>query len=335
MSYFLGCDVAKRKVDVAFVNAQGVSLWHDTVPNTQEDLSTYLLTLQGHYSDGEVVCVVESTGAYHYPFLDACEAAGLLCRLFNPIMTKQQVKATVRGSKTDKTDAVAIARIGMQGGGRLATPEPYAPAKSLVRSMQKLKQLDVILNLHHRHLLEGAREPVPAAATDAIRNLQDGVNNAYKQVFAELQQSTAGELSRLLQTIPGVGPFVAASLIAEIQHMERFTKACRLVAYVGLDLQIRQSGDSLNYTGHLTKRGSSYLRRNLFVAASIARQYDPYFKLVYDKKRGEGKSYTTAVLAVARKLLLVIRAVWLSGKPYDPLAMTGGIEKHTLESATR
>jgi transposase len=114
-----------------------------------------------------------------------------------------------------------------------------------------------------------------------------------------------------------VGPYVAASLIAEIQSMEQFTKANRLVAYVGLDLQVRQSGDSLNYTGHLTKHGSSYLRRSLFMAGSVARQYDPYFKSVYDKKRGEGKGYTTATLAVARKLLLVVRAVWLSGQPYD------------------
>jgi hypothetical protein len=66
------------------------------------------------------------------------------------------------------------------------------------------------------------------------------------------------------------------------------------------------------------------------LAAAVARQYDPYFKSVYDKKRGEGKTYTTAVLAVARKLILVVRAVWISGKPYDPLAMTGGVERLAL-----
>ncbi len=70
--------------------------------------------------------------------------------------------------------------------------------------------------------------------------------------------------------------------------------------------------------------GSSYLRRSLFIAASVARQYDPYFKALYDKKRGEGKSYTVATIAVARKLLLVVRSIWLSGEGYDvKIAMKG------------
>lgn len=334
MSYFLGCDVAKRKIDVALLDNIGVVQWHDSIPNEHEALASYLLTLRGHFMDEEVICVVESTGAYHYPVLDACEIAELPCRLFNPIMTKQQTKATVRGTKTDKTDAVAIARIGIQGGGRLVTPEPYAAAKSLVRSMQKLKTMDVVLNAHGKHLVEGSREPVSISATTAIEIVRSSLDLAYKQIFVELRQSTEGDLFQLLQTVPGVGPYVAASLIAEIQTMERFTKACRLVAYVGLDLQVKQSGDSLNYVGHLTKRGSSYLRRNLFMAASVARQHDPYFKSVYDNKRAEGKSYTTATLAVERKLLLVIRAVWLSGEPYDPERMTVRCAHQVLAAQT-
>ena len=326
MTMFLGCDVAKRKVDVALVDAVGVPLWHDIVPNTIPDLATFLLTLQGGYPTDEVMCVVESTGPYHYPLLDACREADLPCRLFNPILTRQQVKATVRGKKTDKTDAVAIARIGIQGEGRLVTLEPYAAAKSLVRSMQKLREVDVLLSAHHRHLVEGTREPVSPTVTDAVQSVRESLDAAYKQVFAELRQSTDGDLSRLLQTIPGVGPYVAASLIAEIQTMERFAKGSKLVAYVGMDLKVKQSGDSLHRTGHLSKRGSGYLRRSLFMAASVARQYDPYFKSVYDKKRGEGKSYTTATIAVARKLLFVVRAVWLSGKPYDVTRVsTGGL----------
>jgi transposase len=111
--------------------------------------------------------------------------------------------------------------------------------------------------------------------------------------------------------------FVAASLIGELQTMERFSSAKQLIAYVGLDPKVRQSGTSLNTTGRLTKRGSSYLRRNMFIAANIARQHDPSFKTLYDKKRAEGKPYTVAVCVVARKLLAVSRAVWLSGQPYD------------------
>ena len=112
---------------------------------------------------------------------------------------------------------------------------------------------------------------------------------------------------------------VAASLIGEIQDMEKFrgTHGLKaLIAYAGLDPRIRQSRKSLNSTGRLTKRGSSHLRRSAFISANIARQHNPVLKAYYEKKRAEGKSYKVATCAVARKQLAIIRAVWLSGKPF-------------------
>jgi transposase len=123
-------------------------------------------------------------------------------------------------------------------------------------------------------------------------------------------------LMDLLRSIPGVGPLIAASLVGELQDIRRFTTNKALTAYVGLDPKIRQSRQVLHSTGHLTKRGSPHLRRNIFIAANVARQYDPNFRALYDKKRAEGKSYTVATCAVARKLLTVIRAVWLRQTPY-------------------
>ena len=55
----------------------------------------------------------------------------------------------------------------------------------------------------------------------------------------------------------------------------------------------------------------------MFIAAYVAKRYDPYFRALYDKKRAEGKPYTVAVCVVARKLLAVVRAVWLSEEGYD------------------
>jgi transposase len=99
--------------------------------------------------------------------------------------------------------------------------------------------------------------------------------------------------------------------------MKRFRTSKQLVTFAGLDPRIKQSGHTLNTTGRLTKRGSSYLRRSLFIAASVARQHDPIFQALYEKKRAEGKPYTVAVCVVARKLLVTIRAVWLTGEKYN------------------
>jgi transposase len=59
------------------------------------------------------------------------------------------------------------------------------------------------------------------------------------------------------------------------------------------------------------------LRRSIFIAVNVARQYDPYFKALYEKKRAEGKKYIAANIVVARKLLAIARAVWLSEQNYN------------------
>jgi transposase len=324
MVFFLGCDVCKSKLDVSLVNEQGIEQWHDVLPNTVLELASFLLHVQGNYPGEKVQCIVEATSTYHYPLLEACQIAGLSCKVINPIITKQQIQATIRGAKTDRTDALAIARIGARGDGRLYVPEPYLTAKAVVRSVQKLGQLNGAFVRHRAHLTEQAQAELSDTAIRLLDGVHTAIEDARKQLYRELTASTKGETFHLLQSVPGVGPYIAASIIGELQTVERFTKACKLVAYAGLDLRIKQSGHTLRQHGHLTKRGSSHLRRSLFIAANVARQHDPYFKVLYDKKRNEGKTYTVATIAVARKLLLIVRAVWLSGKPYDAiLAMKG------------
>jgi transposase len=295
-TYVLGCDVSKRKIDVALLEDHGKLLWYDIILNETIELTTYLLTLQGSYPEVEIECAVEATGQYHYALLDACQHASMPCRAFDPIMTKDQ--PSVRGKKTDKIDAVKIARIGMNGEVPIWKPEPYLTAKSLARSMQKLRKLSLSLNAHRRYLAETTALAMPTTATKAIEDIRVSITAAHEQLFTELIRSTQGEVYRLLQTIPGVGPLTATSVIAEIQDMSRFTKACRLVACVGLDFPVKQSGETSRRGKHLTKRGSSHLRRSLFIAASVARQHDPYFRSIYEKKRAEGKTYKAAVIAV-------------------------------------
>jgi transposase len=318
MTFYLGCDVSKNKVDVALVDGTGIQQWVDQVPNITLDLATCVATVAGNYPDNELCCVVESTGCYHHPFTEAAAALGIPCRILNPIVTKQQIKATIRGKKTDRTDAVMIARLGLRGEGRLATPEPYLSTKYYARSCQKFSNLAGSLKKHSRHITELLDADLSVATTTAFLDVQGALEQAKRQLYKDLAASAQGEVFTLLQTIPGVGPYVSASLIGEIQDMKRFGTAKALTAYAGLDPKIRQSGHTLNNTGKLTKRGSSYLRRSLFIAASVSRQYDPNMKAFYDKKRGEGKSYTVATCAAARKLLMVVRAVWLSGNKYDP-----------------
>lgn len=315
-NYYLGCDVAKAKLDLSLINSQGQELWADVVPNEPLALISLLLALEGNYPEDTVQCVVEATGTYHYALLEAGEATGMSCRVYNPIITKGGIKTGVRGKKTDRTDALVIARMGLRGEGRLHFPEPYMTIKHYARGCQKLSILTSSFKQYQQHFNELLGGQVTPQAKELLLGIQQAIQEARAQIYADLAESAGGELFTRLQTIKGIGPFIAASLMGEIQDMARFDSVKALTAYSGFDPKIRQSGKSLNSTGRLTKRGSSYLRRSLFIAANSARIHDPQFRELYDKKRGEGKSYKEANCVVARKLLKVIRAVWLSGQNY-------------------
>ena len=209
-----------------------------------------------------------------------------------------------------------IARLGLRGEGRLHTSEPYTLTKHYARSAHKLSALGGLFKNHHSHMTGLLGADLSSGVQIRMKAVQEAITAARKQLYQDMAASAEGEVFRLLQTIKGVGPYVAASLIGEIQEIRRFDSAKALTAYTGLDPKIRQSGKALNSTGRHTKRGSAHLRHSLFIAASVARQHDPQFKSLYDKKRAEGKSYKVATCVAARKLLMVVRSVWLSGEDY-------------------
>ncbi len=99
--------------------------------------------------------------------------------------------------------------------------------------------------------------------------------------------------------------------------MSRFRNAPALVSYAGLNSSVSQSGQFDSGGGPITKHGSPYLRRALWLAANRARQYDPGLRAFYDRKRAEGKPHRVAVTAVARKLCHIAFAVMRDQVPYD------------------
>ena len=109
-----------------------------------------------------------------------------------------------------------------------------------------------------------------------------------------------------IMTIPGVGIEIGPSIIAEIGNIENFESPSKLLAYAGLDPSINQSGTMNSSFSCMSKRGSSYLRDALFLAAFLICQNDETFRLYYEKKKSEGKHHYVALTHVARKLTRVI-----------------------------
>lgn len=122
-----------------------------------------------------------------------------------------------------------------------------------------------------------------------------------------------------LTTIPGVGTLLAATILSEIGDISRFSSADKLAAYIGVDPTVNQSGEFVGSHAHMSKRGSPYLRRAVWMASMIAVQRDPMFKAYYEKKASEGLRYMNIIGHVTKKMTAVIYAIMRDNKAYVPV----------------
>jgi transposase len=118
-----------------------------------------------------------------------------------------------------------------------------------------------------------------------------------------------------LATIKGIGPTSAATILAEIGDIRRFDDPKKLVAFAGLDPSTHQSGQFQARHMTLSKRGSPFLRRAIWLAAHAARQWNPDLQEVYDRKLKQGKGHQQAMAAVAHRLLNRVYVVLKEQRP--------------------
>jgi len=138
----------------------------------------------------------------------------------------------------------------------------------------------------------------------------------YQEHLAALEQSVealAEELMEyeLIQSIPGIGSKIAATILAEIGEIDRFDHAKKLVAFAGVDPSVFSSGKFMSTQNTITKHGSRRLRTALFqaVRCGIRSNRNKKLRAFYDKKRAEGKLFRVAVIACVNKLIHWIYAI--------------------------
>ena len=126
------------------------------------------------------------------------------------------------------------------------------------------------------------------------------------------------ELKSPITTITGIGTVLGAIILSEIGDISRFDMAPKLVAFAGLDVTIKQSGQFSSTHNSLSKRGSPYLRRAIWQASTVAAFRDPALSEYYQSLKARGKHHGTAIGAVCRKMCNIIFAVLRDNNPYDP-----------------
>lgn len=273
---------------------------------------------------GRVVRVcMESTGLYGLDLALALSgAAGIELMVANPRAVRHFAQALMRRSKTDPIDAGVLvefaARMPFQPWVR---PTPAALAlHAVARRLRELVEMQTAEK--NRQHAAGLSEAIPAAVRRDLARSLGTIERAIGRLTRQARQiiaadATLSERFELLLSAPGVAATSAVQILGELGVVAPDLSAPQWVAFTGLDPRLFNSGSSVHKKPRISKAGNKYLRHALFMPALVAVQHDPHCRAFYQHLQARGKCKMQALVAVMRKLLHALHAMFKNHQPYD------------------
>jgi transposase len=303
----MGIDVAKATLDV-WVEPDGAG-W--TVPNDVRGLAALTEPVR---SRPVSLVVLEATGGYEYAAVVALSAAGQAVAVVNPRQVRDFARASGRLAKTDRIDAPVLARFGAA-----IRPEARRLPSEGVRELDQL----VTRRRQVRDMLQAEKNRLALARGAVRRQIEDHIAWLQRQLAAveqDLRQRIeASPVWRakedLLRSVPGVGPTVAFTLLAELPELGTLSKR-EIAALVGVAPFARDSGTLRGKRAIWGGRAS--VRTCLYMAAVSASCHNPLLRAFYQRLLAAGKDKKLALVACIRKLLVIFNAMVAHGTPWDP-----------------
>ncbi len=311
-SLIFGADVGCAEIVIARDDlAQSVK----RIANSRHAIETWLSALPK-----DAIIGMEATGRYHDMLADCAALRGLRVYIINPKHLSLYARGVGQRGKTDPLDARVIARYVARERDRLHL---YTVPTSAQRTLRDLMTQRAAIVRHCGAIRQCLQATKPSgnkalgrAHKRALQGLQKLIAEIDAQLSAALKKDAALEQKcAKLRTIIGVGPLNALALAHRFDRTP-FNNSDAVVAAYGLDPRPKDSG---NKEGKrcLTKQGNAEDRRLIYLAAQSAAK-SKTFKPMYEALRAKGFATTEAIVIIARKLLRIAFAVWISGKPFDP-----------------
>lgn len=303
---YVGIDVCKARLDVA-VLPSGESF---SVANDEEGLQALTGKLVGV---SPALAVLEATGGLERPLAAALFASGIACAVVNPRQARDFAKATGRLAKTDRIDAGVLARFA-----EAIRPEPKAPPEAEALEFQAIlarrRQLIGMLVAEKNRLTASASKKVRSRLEAHIRWLEKELDRVDRDLQEAIEENpTFKENEALLRSVPGVGPVLCRTLLAELPELGSLSPR-KLSALVGVAPLNRDSG---TLRGKRTVWGGrARVREALYMGALIASRFNPAIKEFYERLVAAGKPKKVALVACMRKLLTILNAVLRDRTPW-------------------
>lgn len=307
---YVGVDVCKECLD-GYVHPTGQRL---SVANSRDGLKR----LKRALARVDVALVVmEATAKYHRLAQRTLTQAGLLVAVVNPLRARLFAEAAGALAKTDRIDARMLAVMGAA-----LDPQARPPAPMEMEALQELVRARSAATRD----LTGLKNRRAAAQTPflkaELRRQTDNLERSIARLSAEIERRIAADPAlahrrQILLSIPGIGPAVAAVLLADCAELGALSaRAVGLLA--GLAPIARDTGETSGQR-HI-KGGRKTVRNALYMAALSAARANPTLKTFYQHLRAQGKKPKVALTAVMRKLIILANTLIKEDRQWQPIA---------------
>ena len=303
----VGIDVSKNRLDVA-VRPSGEAFAVDRNATGLEQLATRLTALSPQ------IVALEATGGFETVAAASLAAAGLPVVVVNPAQIRAFARAVGQRAKTDPIDAAVIAHFA-----EATKPEPRALPDEATRLLADLvaRRRQIVEMM----AAEGQRERRLSnkRLKKSIVRLRKALEKELAELDEEIDDQMRGspvwrEKEDLLASVPGIGPIIARTLIAELPELGTLDGK-QIAALAGLP---PNKPPSAQWRGKsFIGGGRSVVRTAMFMGALVAKRHNPVLKAFFDRLVASGKPKMVALIAVARKLLTILNAIVRGKRPWQ------------------
>jgi transposase len=261
---------------------------------------------------GATLVVMEPTGGFEAKVAAAIAVAGLPLAVVNARQVRDFAKAVGRLAKTDKIDAAILAHFA-----EAVRPEARGVAdeqtQELSADLARRRQIVEMLTTETNRMQQ-ARGDKLRRRIEHVKWLRRQLREADDDIDRRMRETPAWrEKDALLQSVPGVGPVLSRTLLAELPELGALDRK-EIASLVGVAPICRDSGNS--HGKRATWGGRAVVRATLYMATLVAARYNPVIKATYERLKAAGKAKKVALVACMRKLLVILNAMARDKTPW-------------------
>jgi transposase len=303
----IGIDVAKDRLDVAV--RPGGEVW--AVARNGAGLAELCARLTALRP---AIVAIEATGGFEQIAAAALAGAGLPLVVVNPAQIRAFAKAIGQRAKTDPIDAAVIAHFAEATQPEIR-PLPDEETRRLAELVTRRRQIIEMVGAERQREKRATLKGVCKSIGRIVKALEKELEEIDLDIGTAVRASPAWrETEDLLQSVPGVGPIISRTLLAELPELGRLDRK-EIAALAGLAPFTRQSGQWRGKS--FISGGRTAVRTALFMGAMVAKRFNPVLKVFFDRLVAAGKPKMVALIAVARKLLTILNAIVRDQKPWQ------------------